>query len=355
MSKIHLHSIDSLRAIAAIVVVVGHIELFKLTSNVSNAFFNMPLGNTGVILFFVISGFLISLLLLREKEDSKKISIKKFYVRRILRIWPLYFIILGLSALIYSYWPDWLSLVLCVALLPNIPHIITGCAWSVSPQIWSIGVEEQFYLMWPVLMKYIKSKLNLILILIIVIYTVLPFIMHLFFLWTDITHSHILDIIIKFFETAKFNCMAMGGLLASLYHRNYNGLKYIRKTPFSYLFILLPFILWAFNVNLGYFTDDIMGFLFTLLIANVIHKKYFIFNNLLLNYLGKISYGIYMYHWIILVLLIKIFVPFFASNFLLTTILLYASVILVTLMVSSFSYHFIEKFFLNLKKRFEII
>lgn len=355
MSRFHLHGLDSLRAIAALVVVAGHVELFKLNNNISNDFWNVPMGQTGVILFFVISGFLISLLLLREKEEKKSVRIKKFYLRRILRIWPLYFLVIGLSMIIFNYHPVQSTLILSLLLLPNIPDAL-GSVWMTSPQLWSIGVEEQFYLIWPVFMKYIKSKFILILIVFIIIYTFLPFALSEIFQYSNLAHTKAPGAIAKFFETAKFNCMAMGALLACLVQKNYSGLNFLRKKPLAYFLMLLPFLLWAFNIRFGKFTDEVMGVLFTLLIANVIHKNYWIFNNRLLNYLGKISYGIYMYHWIIILLLIKLYLPYFpSSNFIRINILLYASEFIITIMIASLSYYTVEKYFLHLKKKFEIV
>src|SRR4051812_39270307 len=96
---IHFSGLNGLRAIAALSVVIGHITMalknFNLESTILPVRENgaMPLAIYGVSIFFVLSGFLITYLLQSEK-DIQKIDIKKFYIRRILRIWPLYYLFL---------------------------------------------------------------------------------------------------------------------------------------------------------------------------------------------------------------------------------------------------------------------
>ena len=103
----HLKGLNGLRAIASITVVIGHIELIKNNNKLDNYLSAIEnWGSLGVNLFFVLSGFLITTLLLREKKAEQTINLKNFYIRRILRIWPLYFIILLLSAAIFNYTPS---------------------------------------------------------------------------------------------------------------------------------------------------------------------------------------------------------------------------------------------------------
>ena len=91
--KIYFPNLNGLRFIAAFLVIIHHVEQIKSISKIENFWGAIPfigiIGKLGVILFFVLSGFLITYLLLAEENTFKKISIKKFYMRRILRIWPI--------------------------------------------------------------------------------------------------------------------------------------------------------------------------------------------------------------------------------------------------------------------------
>jgi len=99
-NSLYFKGIDSLRAIGALSVLLGHLELTKASFGVSNLmdlpFYKYTSGHLGVLLFFVISGFLITFLLLKEKQEFGKVDVLRFYYRRILRIWPIYFLALVL-------------------------------------------------------------------------------------------------------------------------------------------------------------------------------------------------------------------------------------------------------------------
>jgi peptidoglycan/LPS O-acetylase OafA/YrhL len=83
--KLHFRNLDTFRAIAALIVVIHHIELFKLWRDIPDIDNYIPSGHIAVVLFFVLSGFLITYLLIKEKESHENISFKKFYLRRIFR------------------------------------------------------------------------------------------------------------------------------------------------------------------------------------------------------------------------------------------------------------------------------
>src|SRR5579863_4301730 len=92
----YLPNLDGLRFLGAFILIILHVEGIKATMGAEKTgviyhFFHE--GNLFVSLFFVLSGFLITYLLLHEKQNTSKINFKKFYTRRILKIWPLYFFI----------------------------------------------------------------------------------------------------------------------------------------------------------------------------------------------------------------------------------------------------------------------
>jgi len=169
-------------------VIIHHIEQIKSIYKIENYFETIPfvgiIGKLGVVLFFVLSGFLITYLLLTEEDRFKTISIKKFYVRRILRIWPLYFFIIILAFLVLPnidlftlpgygkeviYKDLLLKLFLYVIFFPSLVLSLLGIVPYAS-HTWSIGTEEQYYLVWPVILKYFKKNRLLLMLLIILFY-----------------------------------------------------------------------------------------------------------------------------------------------------------------------------------------
>ena len=349
-----VYGLDSLRAVAALTVLTGHVELIKSDlglPNVSSLPFFNEAGHNGVLLFFVISGYIITRLLLAEQDKTGSISIRRFYMRRILRIWPLYFFILAGTMIVYSYNPGWTTGILCFTILANVAHAL-GQGWAVSPQIWSIGAEEQFYLFWPSLVKYLKSNLAIVLAVIIAGYTALPHILRLLLDvcgWANPGNLRFIDV---FFYGTKFNLLAMGGLLAWCQKQDYRFLSWFHKWRLSLIFVFLPFLLWFSGWQPPVLADVILGLLFTLMLANVTVKHYFIFNNSIMNYLGKISYGIYMFHWVVIMFLATLLSSRLKTNYLTADTLLYILSFMLTILLSAVSYHTMERYFLNLKKKF---
>lgn len=148
-------SLDGLRAISIGLVFIGH----AADSNNAPAWFVRfnHLGNFGVRCFFIISGFLITTLLLKEREKTGRISLKGFYIRRTLRIFPASLTFIGVIALF--------SAAGYVALKPgDLVHALTYTmnyhyhrAWWLS-HLWSLSVEEQFYLIWPGLLLLMGNR-----------------------------------------------------------------------------------------------------------------------------------------------------------------------------------------------------
>ena len=188
LNKVYFPNLNGIRFIAAFVVIIHHIEQFKNLLGYENYWLNPTIqliGPLGVILFFVLSGFLITYLLLIEEKQTKTISIKSFYMRRILRIWPLYYLIIVISFLIVSRISffdlgEWSSLifnnfsikfVFFLLFLPNIA-LMAFPPIPYASQTWSVGVEEQFYLIWPILIKNVANKKKL-LISIVVFYLII--------------------------------------------------------------------------------------------------------------------------------------------------------------------------------------
>jgi peptidoglycan/LPS O-acetylase OafA/YrhL len=158
-------SLDGLRAISIMAVVWVHATL---ASSYYSRISTMPIlgmGAFGVDIFFVISGFLITTLLLREKEKNGKISLREFYVRRTLRIWPLYYAVLGFYAFaalafyrhsprgpeFFHYLPGYLTFTYTWFVFRFASKPIFNFAWSLS-------VEEQFYTLWAPVLRFLNDR-----------------------------------------------------------------------------------------------------------------------------------------------------------------------------------------------------
>lgn len=352
--KIHLKGIDTLRSLAALIVVWGHLEYMKKANGLPNLLsdgYYIPSGHTAVMLFFVISGFLITYLLIKEKRQNNTISLKKFYIRRTLRILPLYYITLFLSYILFI--PDYsqTTFLLNVGILPNIAHAVNS-AWSTSPHIWSIGVEEQFYLLCPLFLCAVpEKKIPRYLILFFTIYTFLPDIIN------DITsrylHRDELNYYINgFFYLNKFNCLSIGVLAGYLFATDNKSIKLLNNNYVAFISALLIIVLWLANIKPMKYNDEICSILFAIFICNVVANPSIKIDTKISSFLGDISYGIYMYHWIIILMAVK-YLPLM-ENLVTYNLVLYTSVFGGTVLISNLSYLTIEKYFLEIKKKFEI-
>ena len=157
-------SLDGLRCLCIVAVIWHH------AGSKGHGWPPLNLGFLGVDLFFVISGFLIVTLLLRETERQGTISLSKFYVRRTLRIFPLYYgVIVGLAIMYAFFRKDSQFGVRFVGELPYYLTYTANIAVVSFGIVWSLAAEEQFYLLWPPVEKYVRKHIATILIILIVI------------------------------------------------------------------------------------------------------------------------------------------------------------------------------------------
>lgn len=170
----HLHGLDGLRGVACLAVFVDHVEQYAEWLSWPHAYGPalQALGREGVELFFVLSGYLITYRMLLEQRARGRISISAFYVRRALRIWPLYYVVVAIAFAVvpwlmkhaagdyvrdvWGWYVDGIPgdgrLLLYAVLLPQIAYF-TATPVLCAAHLWSVGVEEQFYLVWPWLMR----------------------------------------------------------------------------------------------------------------------------------------------------------------------------------------------------------
>src|SRR5882724_8754058 len=100
---VYFPGLNGIRAIAAVLVIFAHVNEFAYLFRLSEFYTKIDIGAVAVTIFFVLSGFLITYLLIEEIQQFGKISLRKFYVRRIFRIWPLYYAVILLSVILYPY------------------------------------------------------------------------------------------------------------------------------------------------------------------------------------------------------------------------------------------------------------
>ena len=119
-------------------------------------------GAAGVDLFFALSAFLITSILLRERQQNGGISLRRFYLRRILRIWPLYFVLVALGLVLAHTMATqklpWYYVAGYLLFVGNWVHAVFGRPESVCSPLWTVSIEEQFYLIWPLLMKLLDRR-----------------------------------------------------------------------------------------------------------------------------------------------------------------------------------------------------
>lgn len=348
----YLPALDALRGIACFLIVAVHLEQHKELEHIPNVtsidhLYNI--GRPGLMMFFVLSGFLITLLLLKERDKTNTVSLKKFYWKRVLRIWPLYYIVLIGSSLIWGYMPETLTLILCLTFFPNIAYYL-GLPWETSPPQWSVGVEEQFYLFWPLVISKIRKHLVGWLVIFIVGFTILPH--ALLFVMNHMNEPplKLMRFTERFFFGTKFNFLALGGLTAYFLHKGFRP-AILKNKIVSNLVLVIPFVMWFSGLTFSLVTDEVFAVIFAVLIFHLstMHNPPVALTNPVVVYLGRISYGIYMYHYTVLMLFFY-FLPtmnlgtgwvFNATAY----ILVYGG----TLGLAALSFETLEKYFLSKK------
>jgi peptidoglycan/LPS O-acetylase OafA/YrhL len=346
--KEYFVGLNGIRAIAAISVMLTHIHLEHSALGLSKRE-TIDLGGFGVTIFFALSGFLITHLLLKEKQDIGTIHVGFFYLRRILRIWPLYFLylIIGIIVLIFKQGEINVSVWYYVFLSGNIPFIL-GSGLPFISHLWSIGVEEQFYLFWPWLVKKFSSPLN-----VIFIFGIIFFALRVLFRLIEVYFNYHLPYIA--IHVTRFDCMAIGAIGAIILFKNKQRILLWIMRPFVQIASWAPLVLLAFNKFhvASIFDHQLVSICTVLIVINVSSNPLTIISleNKLFNFLGKISYGIYVWHPLVIAF-IGLMIRNYKINTFLHELIAYIGVIVFTIFIAWFSYKFIEKPFLKIKEKF---
>lgn len=353
---IYLPGLNGLRAIAALSVVFSHITLALKNFNLDPFLFGtypdgtpkgLSLAAFGVTIFFSLSGFLITFLLLKEKE-VQEINVKHFYLRRILRIWPLYYLYLILAVIFTLAAGEYFnvnSLLFYVFYLANVPFILNTTI-ALLTHYWSLGVEEQFYLFWPWFVKKIKNKLAIVVSVLIAIFIGTKVFLHLFYPGS-MAESAI--------HISRFHCMLVGALGAILYTNGNKLFLAIMDNKFTQAFcltILASLLFNKFHV-FSVLDNEIISIVALCLIIGQINTRNRIINFDLgvFDFLGKISYGIYVIHPLVIFIMAEYIFPHFNTEGTVKYIVVYSSGFCITIFISWLSYTYFEKYFLKLKEK----
>ena len=352
MKREYFQSFDALRFISFFLVFLLHTPIDE---NSFMSFFSKS-GGIGVSFFFVLSGFLITYILIIEKKNFNKISLKNFFVRRILRIWPLFYLmilfafatpyLLNYLNLNYSdsgYTPNWTFSLL---FLENYKMMIEGSFPNTSPLVvmWSLCIEEHFYIIWGLALYYLPLKK-------------LPFLIILSILIANVTRIvyfiYDIDFLDLFSNIDYFAYGAFCAYILILNKKLSNKINSINKRAiYSITLITVTSVFYLPHINLIWLSllePTLFGILFMLIIFFAVNNKITFYKYKLISKLGIYTYGLYLYHTIFVNLMIKIFknTPSEYKN-----IMIAFSSLAITILVSILSYVIFEKQFLKLKKYF---
>ena len=353
MKSLKYPSINGLRGLSILFVICHHLQiqhgLFSHSSSLNwlNPFLEfIEDGHLGVNIFFVISGFLITSLLLQEEVETTTISLKKFYIRRSLRILPAYFFLLFIYFILCSFNIIGISHSSWLTSLTFTKYFNWWLDWFTS-HLWSLSMEEQFYLLWPLVFMMGQTFRKIVVVFVLLI---VPFIRYYFF---HHPNSYVNELTIF----TRIDAIAMGCFIAIYKNELITFLnKHWAKSFYfaiTLLFILryLPSVtgnVKVFNyliVPFGSTHGTIANILISVIILYSIYgpQKYWhqFLNLKLMNYLGILSYSIYLWQ--------QLFVM--KSNYWVTN---YPQNLFFILIAALFSYHLIEKPFLKLKQKINL-
>ena len=375
--KVYLPGLNGIRFLAASVVIFHHIEQGKEAVGLASLYTEahpmvLKAGGLGVTLFFVLSGFLISYLLMTEIQVTGTIQIRNFYIRRVLRIWPLYYLIVLLAWVLLPnlklfefplfknpFGPDYLSRISLFLLLS--PQFIVPRLWTptLAGPLWSVGVEEHFYAFWPVLVRAFKGKILL---------PCLGVLLLLAFLRMDVRYGQRIwkegdaaDLLAYFADVlyhTRFGCMAVGGIGAWLCLTHPARIRWLFRRDVQLLIIGALGSCLARGTSVRLIEHEFYSVFFVILIMNVSHNPASLLRleNPVFNFMGEISYGLYVYHWIVIVAVLNVLGRMGGiESPVLRNLVVYVLVSVLTTAVAGLSYRLLERPFLKMKDSFAVI
>jgi peptidoglycan/LPS O-acetylase OafA/YrhL len=354
----YFENLDGLRALAAFAVIFFHLSLHLAYPNTSILQIFRTLsslrgqgGGIGVSFFFVLSGFLITYLMFSESVKNGRLQVRDFYLRRFLRIWPAYYLTLLVGFVVYPILAthtraESANWVLYALFLTNFDNLQQGLpSSSILGVQWSVAVEEQFYLFWGVFFSVAWAWKGFLWMLIGLLCASVGF--YAFQTNPDVQYFHSLSCL---------RYLVFGALLAyaCFYQpeKVRRGLKNIGYWANLGLYVCYALFVWFGKTMQGgeYLGQFVPMLFFGYVIVEQNYSEvsfYKIGRFKLLAWLGKISYGLYLYHMIAIFLVLRIF-PKNPD----WVLLQWGLIVLLTVAMSHFSFHYIETYFLRLKHRF---
>lgn len=361
-----LPSLNALRFFAFFYVFLLHIPGFE-----GNQFLGKTIlaGNaSGVDFFFTLSGFLITYLLFNEKLANANINGRKYFLRRSLRIWPLYFLAVGIA-----YFNNYITQIFhmgnadgyvpnplfSVTFLENYQMIRYNNFPNGAPLriFWSLCVEEHFYFIWFLLFTLVSLK-NLYQSFIVLWIIGIAYRIGFHVLFPDKMYDDI-DVI------SKMDFFCAGGFSGLLIASNFDRIKtFFIKTPIYLRYIgvfIFVFLFYSNRIFPGLpfryiYAPALSAILYSLLLLVVTTTKWVNFKETsVFSRLGKISYGLYVFHTLVIVTLLFLFKlsGINTDTFLMTSLFAFVALSL-SVVISALSYRFFEKPFLQLKSRYQV-
>jgi peptidoglycan/LPS O-acetylase OafA/YrhL len=355
---LYFSKLDSLRFLAFFLVFWSHAFVPSFGEWLETPVFKFfdpffDTGKDGVHIFFVISGFLITYLLLVEEQMKGKINIGNFYLRRVLRIWPLYYLIMILGLFILpkvlssfdfcgSYWMN-------LTFLNNFNTTESGECFSPNVLIaWSVAIEEQFYLFWPVLFYFLSGRTKLFIGFCLTMYAVS-------------TYFTIFDPDPYFHTLGNINYLMIGCLGAHQYYKHktlfdHSFLRSRKLLTMMIFFLMVTLVAGANSPVFFVINIIIMPFLFLYFVLYTIVNNDPNYRSVFATW-GKYTYGMYFYHPILIVLVKIVFdklgwdYQHIGYYHVMVGLISFG----LTLGVSIFSYQYFESYFLRLKSKLSVV
>ncbi len=355
-----IRSLDGIRGTFIIMVLIAHV--FETTPEFKASYRELVyyisgFGHLGVRIFFVMSGYLITRLLIREQEKTGKVSLKDFYIRRMFRIFPTFFLYIFVILLLkWTLIPDIFSnysLILFASFyLWNYKHLFIGNldgidkgTWFMG-HFWSLSMEEQFYLLWPV--TFVKLSTRTLIRAVLILISVMPLLRVATFLFLPGSRPHVSEMLHTGGDAILTGCLA--ALLEQLpgfrekYFRYVEDKKLI-ATVACFLFIVSPLLTWygqaAYNLTIG-ITLNNFSIMFLLYWAMYVPSgPADFFNTPVISRLGIASYSLYVWQQLFLTDKNDLWVNKFPQN------------LFVAIGIGLASHYLVEKPILRLKDRFK--